>query len=170
MNAVLVTAILPNVFSLLAGLRELFAGCAGTGVVFVFAVLVVELEVFEAGGLAAVEVVAGVVDPVDPVDAVGPVDAVAPVEPAAVFAVVVVEATLAEPPLEPSPQPAIATIAPRHATIAAGAISGLAPRLPDRSCPPNLRPMSRPPARDHLIFRRSALYKSSGGLAPFTYA
>ena len=63
LNAVLVTLILPNVFSLVAGLPELFAGGAVAGVVVVFVVLVDEPEDFDAGGLAAVEVVAGVVDP-----------------------------------------------------------------------------------------------------------
>jgi len=118
---------------------------------------VVVVDAFDAGGLAAVEVVAGVVGVVGPVR---------------VLAAVVVEATLADPALEPSPQPAIATTH-RHAATPANDIGRDLPPKPDGSCspnpdgirPPNLRPMITLLPEILLIFRRSALYKSGDPFA-----
>jgi hypothetical protein len=132
LNAVLVTLILPNVFSLVAGLRgsvELFAagGCDGVVVDFVvvdFVVVVEACEDFDLGGLAAVEVVAGVVGAV------------------AVVAAVVAAATLADLPPEPSPQPVIATTAQMHAATPASDTECRPPLVPNRCCPPNLRPIA----------------------------
>jgi hypothetical protein len=135
LNAVLVTLILPNVFSLVAGLRgsvELFAagGCDGVVVdflVFDFVVVVEACEDFDLGGLAAVEVVAGVAGVVGVV---------------AVVAAVVAAATLADLPPEPSPQPVIATTAQMHAATPASDTGCRPPLVPNRCCPPNLRPIA----------------------------
>ncbi|HWY17275.1 MAG TPA: hypothetical protein VNY27_01050 [Solirubrobacteraceae bacterium] len=97
-----------------------------------FVVVVDGLDDFEAGGLAAVELVAGVVGDVGVVETAGVV---------AVVAAVVVAATLADLPPEPSPQPALATIAHsahRHTATPTGDIKRRAPPIPDRCCPPNL--------------------------------
>jgi hypothetical protein len=116
LKAVLVILILPNPSSCLEGLPglvDVFAGgVAGVVVVFVVVLVVDEPDDLDAGGLAAVEVVAGVVGVVDPVGPVG------------VLAVVVAEATLVDPPPDPSPHPAIATTAHRHATRHAADLKG----------------------------------------------
>jgi hypothetical protein len=70
---------------------------------------------------------------------VGFVGVVAPV---GVVVAVVVEATLAEPPPELSPQPPSARRAHRHAATPASETGRATPPPPDPSRPPNLRPIS----------------------------